>query len=286
MTKKCASKTVTTGASIIKQKFEDAGLKEYSNNLNDMTRSQFVDFLVVTEKQPMSPAIWKLHQDNETKPPQVIQNIIEFFTKRDEEMLELFSGSGQTAILCSELNRTCTSVDSDENMFRQYLEKIEEDQFLTEMPYISSDAWDYIENCEKEFDFILIDPPRKLWDKSKSDKDGFKYMPVRDYCTVLAYLINSAAKNLKSNKYLVCFVYDAFHVGQMYHVPGIVSELIDSTLKFSGIKIYHRDVEARKNPNCKKYAPMMNHFYALIYRRENSDDIKEQEDEDEEYNEQ
>ena len=57
---------------------------------------------------------------------------------------------------------------------------------------------------------------------------------------------------------------DLYFKGAYFMLPALVANKV-SNLKFKGIKIYSRHLDINNIPNKKVYAPVQNHFYALIF---------------------
>ena len=118
-------------------------------------------------------------------------------------------------------------------------------------------------SLSESFEFIFVDPPVKTHSQ-KEDPTNIGDLSVDAYISYLVNLLDSLAKNLKRDKYLVCLMQDFYLKGEYFMLPALVASNV-SNLKFKGIKIYSRNLDTNTIPNKKVYAPVQNHFYALIF---------------------
>ena len=110
------------GGNVVKKR----GNKSPNNKLNDLTGSEWTHFLCSVEVTnfPTSGKEGYVHklrkQHPSPKPPQLMKQIIEFFTKKNQWVLDPFVGVGGTLLGCSLSNRRGVGVDLENNYLKIY----------------------------------------------------------------------------------------------------------------------------------------------------------------------
>ena len=98
--------------------------KSPKNKLNDLTGSEWTHFLCSVEVTnfPTSGSESYAHklrkQHPSPKPPQLMQQIIEFFTKKNQWVLDPFVGVGGTLLGCSLAKRNGVGIDLENNYLK------------------------------------------------------------------------------------------------------------------------------------------------------------------------
>lgn len=248
--------------SLHKQKIE--GFSEYSNDLNELTSKQFTKFLVTVPQtiRPHSKDLKNFVRDG-IKPFYALKEIIEFFSKENDVILDVFSGAGENLKLISELERSAVGIEKDAKKISSYKADVCSDTFLSEFPVTQGDALKILEKFFDKFDFILVDPPIKS-QKSSIGAENIEERTVDSYCNYIANVLENCSKNIKRGKFVVCLVQDFYCKGEYFMLPSMIASRV-MTLKLKGVKIYSRQVDINTIPNKKVYAPVQNHFYALIF---------------------
>lgn len=142
------------------------------NSLNDLSGGEWTFFLnsVLSTRFPTSGPesfahhIRKVHPS--PKPPQLMKSIIEFFTKKNEHVLDYFMGVGGTLLGASLSERHAVGIDLSEKYVEAYKEATRE-LGLAEQPVIVGNSLDILRDpreypellCEDKFSLIAIDPP-------------------------------------------------------------------------------------------------------------------------------
>ena len=247
--------------SLQKQKIE--GFHEYFNDLNSLNSKQFAKFLVTSSQvKPFMRDLKNFMRDG-IKPYHALKEIIDFFSNEGDLVLDVFSGSGENLKMLSDMNRVCTGIEKDTKKVEAYKNSVLEDSFLEEAVIIEKDALQAVSELSAKYDFILLDPPVKT-QKSELKAENIGDLPILEYILYIKNVIESLKDNLNNGKYLVCLMQDFYFKGEYYMLPALVASEVKS-LKFKGIKIYSRQLDINNIPNKKVYAPVQNHFYALIF---------------------
>jgi len=142
------------------------------NPLNDLSGGEWTFFLnsVLSTRYPTSGHesfahhIRKIHPS--PKPPQLMKSIIEFFTKKNDHVLDYFMGVGGTLLGASLSDRQAVGIDLSEKYVSAYRQANQE-LGLREQSTIIGNSLDILENprehltllSEDKFSLIAIDPP-------------------------------------------------------------------------------------------------------------------------------
>jgi DNA modification methylase len=142
------------------------------NKLNDLPGGQWTYFLnsVVNTRFPTNGKeafahhIRKIHPS--PKPPQLMREIIEFFTKENELVLDYFMGVGGSLLGASLVNRRALGIDLNQSYLAAY-KKASQELGLNEQTVLLGDAIELLKDRKEiedflrgeKFSLILIDPP-------------------------------------------------------------------------------------------------------------------------------
>ena len=142
------------------------------NKLNDLPGNEWSFFLrsVINTRYNTSGEegyahnIRKIHPS--PKPPQLMRDIIKFFTKENEHILDYFMGVGGTLLGASMLKRNALGIDLSSKYISAY-KKANKELKLSEQKTIKGDCLEVLENKKlieqylnnKKFSLIAIDPP-------------------------------------------------------------------------------------------------------------------------------
>ncbi len=142
------------------------------NSLNDLSGGEWTFFLnsVLSTRFPTSGPesfahhIRKVHPS--PKPPQLMKSIIEFFTKKNDYVLDYFMGVGGTLLGASLSERHAVGIDLSKKYVEAYKEASRE-LGLPEQSVIVGNSLDILRNprqypellSEDKFSLIAIDPP-------------------------------------------------------------------------------------------------------------------------------
>ena len=142
------------------------------NKLNDLAGNEWSYFLrsVINTRYSTSGEegyahhIRKIHPS--PKPPQLMRDIIKFFTKENEHILDYFMGVGGTLIGASLSKRNALGIDLSSKYITAYKKACKELK-LKEQSTIKGDCLDILKDKniiekylkEKKFSLIAIDPP-------------------------------------------------------------------------------------------------------------------------------
>jgi len=227
------------------------------------------------------------------KPPQLMAELINFFTMGNQWVLDPFMGVGGTLLGASLLSpkRNAVGIDLEPNYIEIY-KKVCGQEHLKEQTSVVGDARtldDYPEVNERKFDLILTDPPYAMMLSKKrtggSRKKGTGYstpftespldlgnLDYRGFLKELRKIIGNTIKFLKNKKYLVIFCKDLQPTKEHHNMlhADIVREFSKiNDIQFKGYKIWY-DKTINLYPYGYPFSFVANqlHQYILIFRKE------------------
>jgi DNA modification methylase len=162
------------------------------NHLNELSGGEWSYFLrsvintryLTSGPESYAHHLRKIHPS--PKPPQLMRDLIKFFTKENELVLDYFMGVGGTLLGASLCNRKALGVDLSKKFINVY-SKASKYLKLKEQKTIQGDALDILKEKKKIYDFlgnnkfslIAIDPPygdmmsrEKTGEASKNKKNA------------------------------------------------------------------------------------------------------------------
>ena len=143
-----------------------------NNSLNDLPGNEWSFFLrsVINTRYPTSGKEGYAHQIRKIhpspKPPQLMQDIINFFTKENELVFDYFMGVGGTLLGASLAKRKALGIDLNSKYINAY-KKASKELNLEEQVTIKGDSLQILKNNKIIYDYlkkdlfslIAIDPP-------------------------------------------------------------------------------------------------------------------------------
>lgn len=279
------------------------GKKYHINNkLNDLNGGEWAFFLnsVVNTRyttggeEGYAHHIRKIHPS--PKPPQLMKQIIEFFTKENEIVFDYFMGVGGSLLGSSLSNRRAIGIDLSDKFINAYKEA-NEYLNLKEQITIQADSIEFLKQNQlqqylnnEELSLILIDPPygdmlsrpktgeavKKGGDTSATPFTDSELdlgnMTWDNFLKVFHESIINAMKHLKSKGHIVIFIKDLQPKDKELNLlhADIIRDLntIDN-LKYLGTKIW-ADQSVNLYPYGYPFSYVSNqiHQYIMIFRKD------------------
>jgi 16S rRNA G966 N2-methylase RsmD len=273
------------------------------NPLNDLSGGEWTYFLnsVISTRFPTSGPesyahhLRKIHPS--PKPPQLMRQIIEFFTKENDLVLDYFMGVGGTLLGASLSNRRAIGIDLSQKYLEVYKEANAE-LGLTEQRTIRGDSLKLLSEPKElldalageKFSLIAIDPPygdmmnrRKTGESSKRKLDtsptpftslsaDLGNLEIEDFYPIFKESVTMALPHLKDKGHLVVFIKDLQPDKQntnLLHARVIEDLNSISGLQYLGTKIW-ADQSVNLYPYGYPYAFVANqiHQYIMFFRKE------------------
>lgn len=277
----------------------ERGVYDKRNPLNELTGREWIYFLNSIWIKAYPPVadqhsfdLRKIHPS--PKPPLLMRDIILFFTKSKQWILDPFAGVGGTLIgasLC-EPSRNAVGIDINSRYVNAY-KKISSTSDIKPQIMLKADSRNMLklpDVANREFDLILTDPPysdimnrpknghkKKLYGRSDpspyttSSRD-IGNLQYDEFLVNLKDILEIAVSRLKKKKYLVVFCKDLQPTSErsyMLHADMVNAITKIPNIVYRGMRIWH-DQAADLYPFGYPYAFVMNqmHQYILIFRKE------------------
>lgn len=278
----------------------ERGTYDTRNKLNELTGKEWIFFtnsVWITAFPPVAGKnsgfdLRKIHPS--PKPPELLKDIISFFTKRGQWILDPFAGVGGTLIgasLC-EPKRNSIGIELNPDYVEAYKQVCKEYDFKENF-MICDDARNMLSHemiRGNEFDLILTDPPysdmmskkkngqkKKLYGKNDSseftsDERDIGNLEYNEFLEELKKIITISLITLKDKGYLVLFCKDFQPTKESPNLlhNDVINKLIEiPNLIYRGLRIWH-DQAIDLYPFGYPYAFVMNqlHQYIIIFRKE------------------
>ena len=271
------------------------------NKLNDLPGGQWTFFLnsVINTRFPTNGVeayahdIRKIHPS--PKPPQLMRDIIEFFTKENEVVLDYFMGVGGTLIGASLCNRQAIGIDLNQKYIDTYKEA-NEALGLKEQVTLLGDSIQLLKDGKEigsllkkqKASLVLIDPPygdmlarEKTGEAIKKNQDSsptpftdlatdLGNMEIDEFFPIFKDSIKDSMKYLKSRGHVVVFMKDlqpSKTSPNLLHARVIEDLAEIDGLKYLGMKIW-ADQGVNLYPYGYPFAFVSNqiHQYIMIFR--------------------
>ena len=282
--------------------FPDGEKYQINNPLNNLsggdwlnfTTSVFSTFYTTNGKDSYAHDIRKIHPS--PKPPQLMKEIIEFFTKENELVFDYFMGVGGSLLGAGLCNRKAIGIDLNEKYIETYKNAAKEigvDIFSTKC----GDCLEILNNEKKmesllsdeKISLVLIDPPyANMMSKEKTGGDiavyGNKATPFtndeRDFGNLsqtaffdsLKQSVELVLPYIKKHGYIVIFIKDLQPNKKELNLlhADIIKKINEiPNLNYKGLRIW-ADRSAKLFPYGYPFSFVANqiHQYILVFRKE------------------
>lgn len=272
------------------------------NKLNDMTGKEWTFFInsVFTTRYPTngkesySHHIRKIHPT--PKPPQLMRDFIQFFSKEGELVFDSFMGVGGTLLGAALCGRVAAGIDLNQQYLDAYKVAAKELN-LRVFPTHCGDSLESLSNNDimkrltegKEISLLLIDPPySNMMSKEKTGADIAVYgktstpftksekdlgnMQRADFLEALKTSIEKILPYIKYRGYILIFIKDlqpSKKETNLLHAEVVAKLNEISNIFFKGMKIWS-DETTKPYPYGYPFSFVANqiHQYILIFRKE------------------
>lgn len=288
-----------------KQVVQAADGRKYhlGNSLNHMTGAEWTYFLssVISTRYPTSGPesyahhIRKIHPS--PKPPQLMKQIIEFFTKENELVFDYFMGVGGTLLGASMSGRRAIGIDLNESYISTYVSASQELGLATQKTLVADSVALVADQSQmlqlldgQEISLVCIDPPYgDMMSRPKTGEASKKGLstaatPFTDriedlgnltldmFYSVLTKTVSDSIRFVKDRGHVAVFVKDLQPDGESTNL--LHARIIDSLnnipgLRYLGMKIW-ADQSINLYPYGYPYAFVSNqlHQYIMFFRCE------------------
>jgi DNA modification methylase len=274
-----------------------APLYDPRNKLNDLSSKEWTYALgsVLMTRYPARGAASMAHPLRKAhpspKPPQLMVELLRFFTKKNGRVLDPFCGAGSSLIACALEERHGEGLDLAPTYAQLYHDVANYLQ-LPPLPYHIADACDpqsYARFGEQPFDFVIADPPyssmlarQRTGHRYKKGNDAatpfsddvadLGNMPVEQFFPALITALTNCMQVLRHHGHMAVFIKDlqptATH-HNMLHADVVNAMAAIPQLRFRGYRIWH-DANINHFPFGYPHTFVANqtHQFILIFRKE------------------
>ena len=273
-------------------------LKNKLNDMNGRDWTFFINSVFVTNyptrgRESYAHEIRKIHPT--PKPPQLMRDLILFFTKKGETVLDMFMGVGGTLLGAGLAQRKAIGIDLNPKYITAY-EEAAKSLNLPVFPSFCGDALNVLDQntfknvfTGQKAGLILIDPPfANMMSRIKTGADTLVYgevatpfthdpadlgnMQYSDHLEKLRAIVDKALQFLKTEGYVVVFTKDLQPHGKainLLHYDVISCLNAIPCLNYKGMKIW-ADMSSKIYPYGYPFSFVANqiHQYILIFRKE------------------
>lgn len=267
------------------------------NTLNDLTGREWTYALrsVIATRYPTSGPEAYAHRLRKAhpspKPPQLMAELLRFFTRKGGRVLDPFAGVGGTLLACALEGRVGVGVELAAEYAAIYAQASDE-LGLARQTLVVGDARrlaEYPEVATAPFDLILTDPPYaammarpKTGERKKqgraaatpftADAADLGNLAYAEFLPELRAIIAAALAQLRPRGYLVLFTKDMQPTREHHNMlhADIVAELLKlPDLSFRGYRIWH-DQGQNLYPFGYPFTFVANqvHQFILVFRKE------------------
>ena len=268
------------------------------NKLNALTGNAWLYFTksVLQTSYPRRHGHDLRRQHGANKPPQLMQHLIEFFTKPGQAVLDPFCGVGGTLLGASLCGRKATGIELNPqwlDIYRQVCER----ESIEPQGTIAGDCLKVLPELAeagRTFDFIATDPPysialgKTMCDGTydiqhrKTDFGGFSddsadfrnLASFAEYYDAIERAFALTLPLLRAGGYLAVIIRDSYQNGE--YVPAtyeVAQRIRRAGFTMKGIKVWYGTgsrVRPYGYPNV--YVPNIVHQNIVIFRREVTSD--------------
>jgi len=227
-------------------------LPDPRNSLNDLSNTEWMFFTrnVWITSYPNELGFELRKKQGGNKPPRLMKDLIEFFTKKGEKVLDPMCGVGGTLIGCALAQRKGMGIELNKEWIDIY-DQVSKEAGVKRFKVIAGDALETLESLpEASFDFVVIDPPYRenvQWDRtmcnetyatrianvperySTSEKDFGNILNYSQFLAKILLLSRKIKKILKKERYFAVFCKDEYQNGEFHEKSSNIAEIIRKT---------------------------------------------------------
>jgi len=269
------------------------------NALNELSGDKWIYFtktlLTTNYSRKYGHELRKAHGAN--KPPELMKYLIEFFTKRNDGVLDPFAGVGGTLIGAAISNppRDCIGIEINQkwiDIYNQVIDKCtSEGTQLKRYEMMQGDAIEMLKTFPDEhFQFIVTDPPYNLhlektmcngdykefanrqtdYDMRSEDPHDLANLPTyENYLDSMEKVFGECFRVLQKEKYMAIIIRDAYQKGEYLftHVDLTQRARHQGFIPKGEIIWYEAGTKLRPYGYPYAYVPNIAHQYIVILQR-------------------
>lgn len=220
--------------------------------------------------------------------PQIPNQLIRRYTKENDLILELFSGSGTTLFECENLNRNYIGFDINHEMNKLVNQKMQNTKIkyclncsdvTDELTFRANLQNSLLFQQQNEVDFIIAHPPyMDIVKFTDCEKDLSSITDVDEFINKIIITFRNALPYLKKNKYFAIVMGDVYKKSEVVPLGFYVMNAIKNNFKVKMKGIIVKNIEGNRGKlgvqNIWKYRALKSdyflfkHEYIFVFKKE------------------
>lgn len=255
----------------LKERDPDASV-DRNNKLNELTSGEWLTFTrtVFSENFPKMFGHELRRQHPDYKAPHLMGQLIAFFTRAGETVLDPFAGTGTSLIAAALLKRNAVGFEVNPEWVELYYEICERED-IAKQKLLQGDCGHLVKFLQPEsIDMVIVDPPDPTHVKEWAGPVQLTKKPLDAFFDFMRDFLTHCYKALRAKKYLVIFTHSLYQTGAyLYLTPFFATVAEEAGFVLKGEKIWENKGEKlRPYGYPHTYVPNIVHYNILIFRRE------------------
>jgi DNA modification methylase len=252
--------------------FDPDGTVDRHNKLNELTSGEWLTFTrtVFSESFPKVFGHELRRQHPDYKAPHLMGQLIAFFTRPGDMVLDPFAGTGTTLVAASLLEREAVGFEINPDWIEVYYNICARED-IPKQKLVQGDCGHLIKFVPPaSVDFIVIDPPDPTRVQEWAGPVALSKPALEAFFEFLHNLLEHCHKALRVKKHLVVFTHNLYQGGAYYHLTPHFANAAESVgFVLKGEKIWENKAEKlRPYGYPHTYVPNIVHYNILVFRRE------------------
>lgn len=241
------------------------------NKLNELSSGEWLQFTrtVFSSKFPkiLGHEFRRKHPDY--KSPHLLGQLIAFFTKQDDLVLDPFAGTGASLIAATLLGREAFGFEINPSWVDIYY-RICKKFGIARKKLVQGDCAALLHDVPKEtIDFIIIDPPNPAAPQEWCFDPTTPEKPLEAFFKLMHRVFNQCYRILRDKKYAAVFTRNLYQKGHyVFLTPYYASVAAEAGFLLKGEKIWENTGEKlRPYGYPHSYVPNIVHYSILLFQK-------------------
>lgn len=244
---------------------------DHNNKLNELSSGEWLTFTrtVISEQFPKTIGHKLRRKHPDYKSPFLMGQLISFFTKRGDLLLDPFAGTGTSLVAASLLEREAIGFELHKKWVDVYYE-ICVQEGLKKQKLVQGDCVHLSRYLPPEStDFIIMDPPSITNPSEWLGPEMGDLPPIEAFFTLLEELLINCYKAMRDNKYIAVFARNLYQKGNyIYITPHYAAAAENAGFILKGEKVWENKAEKlRPYGYPHTYVPNVVHYNILIFQK-------------------
>ncbi len=249
--------------------------QDKKNKMNELSSGEWLTF-TRTVFNPKFPHILghdmrRHHPDY--KSPHLIGQLIAFFTKQGDHIVDPFAGTGTSLLSASLLGRDAIGFEINQDWIDIYYKICKQESIERQKLVFGDSAYMTAYIPPDTIDFIVVDPPDPLTPEEWMPEAEPPEKPLEEYFDFIRQVLVNCYKGLKNKKYIAVFTRNLYNKSRyVFMAPYFTSVAEDAGFILKGEKIWENKAEKlRPYGYPHTYVPNIVHYSILIFRKDEAE---------------